>query len=136
MVFPFLHKFTKDGFVPSQERKALPVGAKIPETEAQRFARLLRNSEFARMVAAQGLETFEEADDFDVPDDLNPPNTPWEENFDHATVQAMHGGVVRTPDPETISRAQGVIAKAKEAYSKRSKASPALTPAPTEEPAE
>lgn len=59
---------------------AMPVGFKRPETLAEQVQRLVRRqvSEYA---AAQGRETFEESEDFDVDDEFDP-RTPYEAEFD------------------------------------------------------
>lgn len=119
-MFPFLERFNKDGaLIAKPGRKAIPVGHKRPETLAEQVARLVRNSEFARVVAAQGLETFEEADDFDVDDEIPLPNTPWEQNFDFATVHASERGVVKMPTPQEVARSKSALDKARNALRKR-----------------
>jgi len=119
-MFDFLHRFDKNGALLAKPgRKAIPVGHKRPETLAEQVARLVRHSEFARVVAAQGLETFEEADDFDIADDEIPlPNTPWERDHDLAAVGGMHGGVVKLPSTEETTRAKSTLQKAKNAFRK------------------
>lgn len=42
---------------------------------------MVRSARLAEEAAAAGMETFEEADDFDVDDDFDP-STPWENDFD------------------------------------------------------
>lgn len=60
----------------------IPAGFKRPDTLAEQVQRLVRN-EFSEMASAQGFETFEEADDFDVEDDDEiDVNTPFEVEFD------------------------------------------------------
>lgn len=46
---------------------AIPVGFNRPETLQEQIRRLVRN-EFSQVAAATGFETFDEANDFDVPD--------------------------------------------------------------------
>lgn len=131
MVFPFLAKFTKKGIVPDTSKMAIPVGHKRPETIAEQVARLVKHSEFARQVNAAGLETFEEADNFDIPDDLPSllPNTPWEADHDLAIVHAHSGGVVDLPAADRIKAANDALEKAKTGVSKRKEVTPAATPA-------
>jgi hypothetical protein len=64
----------------SSKPMSLPSGMKRPETTAETIQRLVRG-ELSRVAARQGAETFEEADDFDVGDDLDP-STPYEMVFD------------------------------------------------------
>lgn len=59
---------------------AIPVGFQRPPTLQEQVARLVR-TEVSRRAAEQGLETFEEADDFEVGDDFEP-NSPHELVFD------------------------------------------------------
>lgn len=58
----------------------IPGNVRIPETLAQQVQRLVRTSISAH-AAAQGLETFEESEDFDVADDFDP-TSPFEVFFD------------------------------------------------------
>lgn len=72
---------TPDGFeVPDPMPAAAPAGFKRPETLAEQVQRLVRGA-ISRQAEAQGVETFEEADDFDVGDDFDP-TTPYETMFD------------------------------------------------------
>lgn len=59
------------------------VGLKQPETLAQQIARILHSERAKEYAKSQGRETFEEADDFDVEDDIEM-NSPYEQHFDHA----------------------------------------------------
>lgn len=58
---------------------APPVGMTRPMTTEERFRRIIRSEHLARIAEAQGADTFEEAEDFDVEDDPVPPLTPYEE---------------------------------------------------------
>lgn len=72
-----------DGYgweVPDQNRVEIPAGFKRPETLAEQVQRLVRTS-ISRQAEAEGYETWEEANDFDVDDDFDP-TTPYEEFFD------------------------------------------------------
>lgn len=70
---------------------AVPIGFKKPETMEERLKRFIRR-ELSEDAARAGQETFEEANDFDIPDDPVDPDTPFEEFFDPALGQAL------TPD--------------------------------------
>lgn len=59
----------------------VPAGFKKPETMEERLKRFIR-FELSEEAARSGLETFDEAMDFDVPDDPVDPSTPFEEFFD------------------------------------------------------
>jgi len=129
MAYPHLNRFkeTLIGLVPLTHRKAIPVGFKRPETLAEQVARLVRNSEFARVVHNAGLETFDEADDFDIEDEIPLPGTPYEGNFDLANVNAMHMGVVKMPSEEELNKGRSTLEKAKNAL-QRSKNPPKAPP--------
>lgn len=60
---------------------AIPVGMKKPESIAEMVQRLVRSAEMRRYAESQGAETFEEAEDFDVGDDMDP-SAPYELEFD------------------------------------------------------
>lgn len=61
---------------------APPVGYKKEPSVTDRLRAMVRSELLRREVEAQGGETFDEADDFDIPDDPVDPSTPYEENFD------------------------------------------------------
>lgn len=66
--------------VPDQTPIELPAGFAIPETIAQSIQRLVRGA-VSRAAHEQGLETFEEAEDFDLDD---------EEDDDKSSVYETH----------------------------------------------
>lgn len=55
---------------------AVPLGFNRPPTLHETIQRILRTERFRQSL--NGEETFEEADDFDIPDDPIDPSTPWE----------------------------------------------------------
>lgn len=59
----------------------MPLGFQHPEPLEERIRRLIRSS-VSDHAHDQGAETFEEADDFDIPDDDSDPITPFEMDFD------------------------------------------------------
>ncbi|AZL82730.1 hypothetical protein [Apis mellifera associated microvirus 44] len=63
---------------------APPIGYQKPISMVDQMRNLIRSEMLARAVAAQGMETFEESEDFDVPDDdgVLDPHSPWENDFD------------------------------------------------------
>lgn len=65
--------------IPDKTPVELPIGYRAPETLEQLIARLVRNQQTQNYIAAQGAETFEEADDFDVDDDQEM-TSPYEMN--------------------------------------------------------
>lgn len=60
---------------------APPVGYKRQPSLAEQIRLMVRNERLAAELAAQGIETFEESEDFDIGDDFDP-TTPWENDFD------------------------------------------------------
>lgn len=62
---------------------APPVGYNKQPTLVERIREMVREAALAQQLAAQGVETFEEADDFDIPDDpYREPDSPWEGEFE------------------------------------------------------
>lgn len=78
---------------------APPVGMTRPLTTEERFRRIIRSEHMARLAEAAGVDTFEEAEDFDVDDDPQPPLTPYEE--------ALLEPPVRLPEPVAKANAAG-----------------------------
>lgn len=79
--------------IPDPRPMAIPAGFEVPETLEEMMQRLVRTT-ISQEAAARGEETWEESDDFEIPDgdDLDDPSTPWEEWFDpvlnrHITAQ-------------------------------------------------
>lgn len=60
---------------------SVPVKFVTPESEVDRLRRFLRSEQLSRELDAQGWDTPEEADDFDVGDDFDP-TSPYEQDFD------------------------------------------------------
>lgn len=58
-----------------------PLGYKEQPSIAQQIRDMVRSEQLRLAVEAEGYETFEEADDFDVGDDFDP-TTPYENDFD------------------------------------------------------
>lgn len=61
---------------------AVSVRLKRPPTLAEQVKMLLSQEAFRRRLHEEGVETFEESDDFDCDEDFDPRH-PWERNFDH-----------------------------------------------------
>lgn len=74
--------------IPDPKPLTLPSGFKRPETLAEQVQRLVRTSISAE-AAARGEETFEESEDFEIPDDPDDPTTPYEEWFDPVLGRAI-----------------------------------------------
>lgn len=67
--------------VPDPTPMAPPVGYVKQQSLAEQIREMVRSEKLRMEVEAQGLETFEEADDFDVGDDYDP-LSPYENDFD------------------------------------------------------
>lgn len=67
--------------IPDPRPAAIDTGLKKPPTLQETIRRLVRDESFKAALDAGGMETFEEADDFDVGDDFDPAS-PYEEDFD------------------------------------------------------
>lgn len=66
---------------------APPIGYKKQPTIWEQQRALIR-SEMSRHAAEQGMETFEESDDFEIGDDYDP-NSPYESDFDPPTEKVV-----------------------------------------------
>lgn len=89
-------RLDKGAEVPDPTPVAIPVGIRKSESMDERIRRIVQHSASVA-AASQGLETFDEADDFDIEDDPIDPETPFEQDFDHATVNAIERGIVAPP---------------------------------------
>lgn len=67
--------------LPDPTPLAPPVGYNPQPSLAETIRRMVRSEKLAMEAEAAGMETFEEADDFDVGDDYDP-TSPYEEVFD------------------------------------------------------
>lgn len=67
--------------IPDPTPMAPPVGYKKQPSMVDHIRSMVRSELLRQSVAAEGLETFEEAEDFDVGDDYDP-TTPYEAVFD------------------------------------------------------
>lgn len=78
--FKFLDEQGRE--IPDPQPIAIPSGFKQPETLAEQIRRLVRSEQMRSQADAQGFDTFEEAEDFDIDDDMFDPSSPYEEVFD------------------------------------------------------
>jgi len=83
-------KLSKDGKeILDQTPVAIPVGITRPPTLQEQIQRLISNETIKAQLAAQGQETFDEADDFEVGEDYDP-QSPYETIFDPETNREMY----------------------------------------------
>lgn len=74
----------------------VPIPLQRAETLEQKIARMMRSAEIRAEFERKGIETFEEADDFDVGDDYDP-SSPYEKDFDVAGIQSVDKGITEAP---------------------------------------
>lgn len=97
---------TPDGHeIPDSTPVAPPIGYKKIPSLAEQIRQAILSEKLKEAAQSQGLETFEEADDFDVGDDFDP-RSPYEESFEPVhpapapeAVQAAENRVVETLSP-------------------------------------
>lgn len=116
---------TPDGSeIPDPRPVQLPVGFERPESIQDLIRRLVTDRQIRDDLASSDIESFDEADDFDVMDDI-PPTSPYEENFDPqgiiAKEQAIRAGAVRDLTPEEKEAAIVLANKAKAVIAARKK---------------
>ena len=88
----------------------VPVGFKPPLSLAEEVARLVHNQKLQSDLSAAGADTFEEADDFDIPDEDM--SSPWEDEHVGRAFNReneIRAGIVDEPDYE---RAKQLVSKA------------------------
>lgn len=92
-----IEKFKRRREAVDSKPVSVPVEFRKSETADQRIARILDHSRQMELARA-GFETFEEADDFNIPDDPVDLTTPWEEDFDYSLAATVNAGIVPKPD--------------------------------------
>lgn len=109
---------------------ALNVNLKRPIPLGERVRALVRSELLARAARDSGVDTFEDADDFEVPDDPIDKTTPYEDNFDPGTpgiaarqMELKSGFVSEIPEARRKA-AQDLISK----YRKKPDVPPAVGP--------
>lgn len=116
---------------PDPRPMELPVGFERPESIQDLIKRLVTDQRIREELETSDVESFEEADDFDVEDDV-PVNSPYEENFDPMGVisrdQEIRGGVVKPLSKEELAASKAIL----EQHAARPKA--AVDDAPAKKP--
>lgn len=80
----FRTMFNKKGEeIPDPTPVSIDTGIKKPLTINEMIRKLVKDESFRASLEAKGIETFEEADDFEIGDDYDP-SSPYEEHFDPA----------------------------------------------------
>lgn len=93
-------------------------GVKPVETLEQQINRIMVHSLAAHYHIEEDLL---EADDFDVPDDVEDPVTKYEQDFNVSVVESMERGVVRPPSNEELETSRKVIQRARDYVANRKK---------------
>lgn len=87
MFTKFFRLNAKGQEIPDPTPIEVPIGFNRPPTIQEQIAKYVQS---ANLLAQQtGYESFEEAEDFDVGDDLDP-STPYELDFDHTTGREVY----------------------------------------------
>lgn len=76
-MFRLRTEYNEAGFEVPDEMPIVVPGMRQPETLAETIKRMVR-VEMGKVAASQGMETFEEADDFDIPDEDGEFVSPYE----------------------------------------------------------
>lgn len=101
--------------IPDPRPMALPVDFKPPIPLDEQIRQLIKNNQIQGQLHAEGVETFEEADDFEVDDDPDP-TSPYEENFDNPHIitrnEEIRAGLVSDRTPEQKKNAERLARKA------------------------
>lgn len=125
--------------VPDDQPIAVPAGFKVPETMEQMMRRLLRSPEFSRAADADDIDTFEDAEDFEIDDDTFDPHSPYEEVFDPVLGRGIthkeyldNRAVYEKRYEEAYDRAIKEM-QASEALRARAKRGAGVSPAPSSE---
>lgn len=83
---------------------ALPVGHRRPLTLQETLAMFIRSPGFRDQVTGEEFESFEESEDFDMDDDVDP-SAPYEKDFDLASVASAQHGITKPPEvTEKVSK--------------------------------
>lgn len=97
--------------IPDSRPAELPVGFVHPESIQDTIRRLITDPRIREELDGEQMESFDEADDFDIEDDV--PQSPHEENFDPLHLLAreheVSGGAVRPRTPEEIAAAAKIV---------------------------
>lgn len=68
--------------IPDPSPISVPAAFRRPETLAEQIRRLIRSDKLKQMADDQEMDTFDEAEDFDIDDEFWDPSSPYEEVFD------------------------------------------------------
>lgn len=100
--------------IPDPVPVAIPVGMSANPTLRDLIRKMVAEQLFKQAVHEAGAETFEEADDFDIPDDPLDPSTPYEMEFEGLPIMQMRDKDGRLLPPDEV------VQRIKEQYNGRS----------------
>lgn len=108
-------KILPDGSeLPDPRPMALPVGFERPPSIQELIRQLVTDPQIREELRASDAESFDEADDFDIEDDL-PVNSPHEDQFDPlhllAREQEIMSGTVKPRSREELEQAEETLKK-------------------------
>lgn len=92
--------------IPDQTPIEVPLGFQKPETIEQKMQRLIR-TEISARAEEHGMESFEEADDFDVPDDEDDNMDLWESQYQMTEMQEQYFEIPPSARPVEQSSSTG-----------------------------
>lgn len=107
--------------IPSGDPTSLHVKFRRPLPLAERVRDLVRSENLRMLAEAQSLESFEEADDFNIPDDPIDPTTPYEEDFEPtvpgitAKQQSIRAGITADVPRDRLIKANEAVRRIQEA---------------------
>lgn len=104
-------KVWKRGYIDEEGREVLDEMPLEPILEAARapsltelVQRCVTDANLAQALRNNDMDTFEEADDFDIPDDPIDPSSPWENDFEPSVSELIQAGneeLARKKDEES-----------------------------------
>lgn len=129
----------KGVFYPDPTPIAPPVGYVRSPTIAEQIRTMVRSEQLRAVADASGMDTFEEADDFDIGDDYDP-RSPWEEQFEGEFLVPVTNQepVARDPDdrnpPTPPNPTSGATEGGSAGGSQNTPPAPPAAPRPSESP--
>lgn len=98
-----------------------PVGYKKQPSMFDTIRGMVRSARLAEEAEAAGMETFEEADDFDIEDDPPDPSTPYETRFDPAEdpIEVSFGNALKKHHEDVQAAERSEAEKRKKAAAKQ-----------------
>jgi hypothetical protein len=83
---------------PDPKPMNIPVGFKKPQNLKEQIHQMIKNERLIHEMEAAGMETFEDADDFDIGDDYDP-TSPYEMDFDQEQYSHHNDNTMQEEQP-------------------------------------